>query len=200
VAFSLQACAFGNSFRYNDLHAAMPAKKGHSIAAATLDHRPYVLDEDSDPSYAGMTRGGYGNPFSAYTTSGQPLADELTGILVRSLQRAGVQAVAVPTQFRETGTDVIRSLAATETDRGILLTLRNWQSDTMVNTTLEYDVELQVLDATGAVLASKNFKGADDLGGNAFNPYGYAMDKVPPAVSKLISTFFAAPEVRKALE
>lgn len=200
LAFTLQACAFGNSFRYHDLQATIPADRSTSVAAATLDHRPYILDEDSDPSYAGMTRGGYGNPFSAHTESGKPLADELTGILVRSLERGGVKAVSVQTQFRETDDQVIRSLVSAGMDRAILLTLRNWQSDTMVNTTLEYDVELQVLDSTGKTLASQSFKGEKDLGGNAFNPYAHAMTEVPPAVSQLISSFFAAPEVRKALQ
>ena len=108
MSLSLSACAFGHSFRYNNITANLPKTEATTIAVATLDKRPYIVDQDSDPSYAGMTRGGYGNPFSAYTQSGKPLADEMTGILVRSLEENGVKATSITTNFQENATQVTR--------------------------------------------------------------------------------------------
>ena len=51
MSLSLSACAFGNNFRYNNITANIPANQGTTIAVATLDKRPYVVDQDSDPSH-----------------------------------------------------------------------------------------------------------------------------------------------------
>lgn len=200
MSLSLSACAFGHSFRYNNITANVPKTEATTIAVATLDKRPYIVDQDSDPSYAGMTRGGYGNPFSAYTQSGKPLADEMTGILVRSLEENGVKATSITTNFQENATQVTAKLVATGAERALLLTLLNWQSDTMNNTSLEYDITLEVLDANGASLGRKTLKGNDDLGGSFMNPVGHASTALPPAVKKIIRNLFDSPEIRKALQ
>jgi hypothetical protein len=200
LSFSLSGCVLGNSFRYNDITANITANKGTSVAVATIDQRPYVLDEDSEPSYAGMVRGPYAVPFSAHTKSGKALADEMTGIIVRSLAQNGVTATSVTTHFRDTTAQAKAELSAAGTQRSLLLTLLNWQSDTLNNTTLEYDVTLEVLGESGKSIAQKTFKGSDHLGGSFINPLGYAAKEVPPAVSKVIGEFFASEEIRNALK
>ncbi len=80
------------------------------------------------------------------------------------------------------------------------MTLLNWQSDTMNNTSLEYDITLEVLNTEGATLARKTLKGDDALCGSFLNPGVHASSALPPAVKKIIGNLFASPEIRKALQ
>ena len=42
-----------------------------------------------------------------------------------------------------------KKLLATKTERGVLVTIRDWKTDTYVNTKLIFDVVLRVFDSTG---------------------------------------------------
>ena len=55
-------------------------------------------------------------------------------------------------------------------ERAVLLTLREWKSDTYMNTTILYDVTLSVLDRSGQVVGESRLKGEDNLGGDFVNP------------------------------
>jgi hypothetical protein len=52
----------------------------------------------------------------------------------------------------------------------VLVTLKEWKSDTMMSTDLHYDVTLQVFDAAGVELASSAIKGMDNLGNLGLSP------------------------------
>jgi len=51
-----------------------------------------------------------------------------------------------------------------------LVTLTEWKSDTMMNTSLHYDVALQVMDERGNSLATNKIKGNDNLGNLGLSP------------------------------
>lgn len=193
-------CAFGHQFRYHDLTVHVPKPGVEEVAVGTLDHREYVVSEESDPSYIGMTRAGYGNPFDAHTESGDALADELTGVVVSALRRDGVEAVAVSTTYRDREAGVREKLLSRKTPRAILILLYDWQSDTYNDTSLFYDAEVQVLDAEGKSLAKERFKGEDDLGGSFWDPVGHAQAVIPAGASTRIESFFAAPSIVEALK
>ena len=83
--------------------------------------------------------------------------------------------------------------------RGILLTLREWKSDTMVNTALIYDVTLSVLDRAGRVIAEASLQGRDNLGGSALNPPAHAREAAPRAVKAKLEELLSDPKVASAL-
>src|SRR3546814_3451094 len=160
----LGGCAVGNTHRYDLGDAHFQVNSSKSIAVAVVDVRPYVLDGDKAPDFSGLMRGGFGNPFDVTTDSGQPLAADFTASIVAALQRDGIAAVAVPIAPNTGETEARRALLASGADRCTLLTIREWKSDTYVNTGLSYDMTLEVLASDGALIASEVLQGHDDLG------------------------------------
>jgi hypothetical protein len=121
----------------------------------------------------------YGIPSDVTTEDNRPLADGMTQAISNSLTHKGFQPVPVFVPLFESPEGVRKMLTQSGVDRAILLTLREWKSDTYMNTALHYDVTLTVLDRTGQVIGEKRVQGGDDLGGDATNPPGHAIN--PPA-------------------
>ncbi len=200
AALLLVGCAVGNVHNYRD--AAFPLEKdsGQAVAVAVQDQRPYVLDGSKGPEFVGLSRGGFGNPFSVATASGQPLSDDMAGAIAASLEKAGYRPKVVPLPPKE-GMDAVRAkLAAAQAPRSLFLAVREWKSDTYMSTALAYDLTLSVLDTRGDPLAEKSAHGKRDLGGSAWNPPGHAKKAAPELFSKLMAEMLADEGIRKALK
>jgi hypothetical protein len=147
-----------------------------------------------------MQRGGFGNPFDVRTESGRTLAAEFTAAMRGALERNGVRVTSVETKATDDERSVSASLRATKDERQLLLAIREWLTDSMVNTELSYDLQLTITDNSGKVLASKNHSGKRDLGGSAMNPPGHAKAVVPGAFKDAVEWLLNSPEVAAALK
>jgi hypothetical protein len=83
-------------------------------------------------------------------------------------------------------------------DKLLLLTLKDWESDTYVGTELRYDAEMQALGRGGNLLASKTIKGTDQLGSGFWNPQGVAQEKAPLTFKKKMEELYEG-DIAKAL-
>lgn len=54
------------------------------------------------------------------------------------------------------------------TDQSLLLSVREWKTDTFGATGLYYDLELEALNAQDQVLAKQSTRGEEELGGSAW--------------------------------
>jgi len=195
----LSGCAFGNKHNYRGVVATVSPIPEQNLAVATQDKRPYILDGDKEPSFVGLQRGGYGNPFDVNTDSDEPLSDSFSAAVCSSLAAAGAECGVVATQPSETLETVISKLKHEGRDRTMMFTLREWKSDCMQNTALHYDVELEVRGPDGEVVARRTIKGNDDLRGSFWNPAGYSKRAVPEAFRKKLEEFLNAPAIQSAL-
>ncbi len=192
-------CAVGNTHSYHDVLANLSYQGTRKVAVGTEDQRPYILNGDKGPQFVGLSRGGYGNPFNVTTTSGKPLADDLSAALESSLDAKGFDAVALTVGLREDDAAVVAKARETGATRIVVLSLREWKSDTMMGTALLYGAALRVLDASGALLAESAIAGKDDLGGSAINPPKHARTAVPIAAQAKLEALLADPAVAEAL-
>jgi hypothetical protein len=194
----LGGCAYGVKHDYQqalDIGIATSA----SVAVGTLDRRPYVLDGQKGPTFVGLSRGGFGNPFDVTTQSGQPLASDISGAIAASLKSKGVDAKAIEIKHALSVDQAAASLRAAGTQRSVLITLKEWKADSMVNVGLNYDLDLRVFDKDGNVLTSKLRQGRENLGsGDPFSPGGTG--QVLPRFRRMMETLFQEPEVVKALQ
>jgi hypothetical protein len=184
----LAGCAFGQKITYSNAVADVDATGTKTIAVATLDQRPYVLSGKKSPSFVGLSRGGYGNPFDVETQSGAPLADEISESVSRSLMERGFKAsfVEAPaSQSRHVAIDALRKIKA---DRLVLISLTEWKSDKFVRTSLIEDVTVKVLDPMGEELATAHFT-SDEVVGD-----------VPMAFRARIAAWFSEPKIVEALK
>jgi len=185
--------------RYHDAVADLSYQGDTRVAVATRDARPYILNADKSPTFVGLQRGGYGNPFDVDTESGQPLAFDMTASIAASLSRQGFQVVAVTAPPAGDEADFLAKLAESGAERLLLLTLTQWKADAYQNTALLYDVLLQVRGADQSVLAEKRLEGQDNLGGSFWNPVAHAREAVPIAFSRKLKELLDDPAVAAAL-
>ena len=197
----LGACAMGNRYDYNDTRVAVGySGQARRVTVAAWDQRPYVLDGDKDPDFVGLQRNRMGIPFDVVTASKQPLATEMTDAMVRALATAGFGATRVTLPGGRNEAAARDALLASRPARALLLRVDNWESDTLKNPAVFYDLTLSVYDASGHRLAAKTVKGTDDLEGRFFNPMEKAKQIVPDNFRLKIESLLNAPEIAAALK
>jgi hypothetical protein len=191
----LGGCAVGQKISYQDAKPELRPADTIALGLATVDQRSKV----AKPDFVGVFRGGFGNPFPVGTASGNPLSAEMSQALAASLSAKGYNVTTLQTERLEEEKAILARLAATKARRLVLLTLRDWWSDTLVGTLLNYDITLGVFNGDGTPLAHKTMQGKQDLGRSAMNPYGYAKTAVPQGFAKMMQELFSDAEIEKAL-
>jgi hypothetical protein len=167
----LGGCAFGRTYSYTDTPVSLQGVSSTgAVTVAVQDARPYVLSGAKSEHFVGLMRGGFGNPFDVNTSSGGPLANEIRDAIVRAMKARGIDARPVGAQSSESMVAVKRHLEEAKPHRAVLVTLREWKSDTMMSTDLHYDVSLMVFDESGNEIASSSIKGMDNLGNLGLSP------------------------------
>lgn len=184
-----------------DTKVVLPEKGSTKVAVATVDERPYVLNHKNPSNYVGIIRGGFGNPFDRHTDDGKPLADEFSQSIVDSLADGGFAAIVVSDPPAANADQVMAQLKQSGASRLVLLELREWQSDTYVNPTMNMDYTFHVYDGSGKELATLTEKKDEDFhGGSIFNPVGNSNDKVVAYYQGKIQSWFSDPKVEAALQ
>lgn len=164
ILIFVSGCAVGVKHDYKLVTLDIMAETVDSIAIGTLDHRDYVLDARKNDSFVGLSRGGFGNPFDVLTLSGNPLADDISYSIAASLDTSSVTTRVIKIGPAQSVSDAFAKLQAEGAQRSILLTLREWKSDTYINVGFDYDFDISILDAQGNLLLEKQFKAKENLG------------------------------------
>jgi hypothetical protein len=195
----VSGCAVGVKHDYVRDDLTLWASKEKSYVVATLDHRGYVLNRRVNENYVGKSRGGFGNPFDVVTLSGNPLASDISTSIATSLQKYGADASVVTLEPAQSVTDAMKILLPEGADRTLLIVLREWISDAMMNVRIIYDFDLYVYDESGNQLVRKKLTGDENLGASdPFKPGG--TKKVGARFKSLFEYLFDDEEVRRHLE
>ena len=140
----LGGCAVGNTYDYQSTAMQLPVKgEGQELNVEVIDKRPYILNGKKAPSFIGLQRGGYGNPFDVNTSSGRPLSEEFRVAISRALENSSY--------------DITDSA-----DKTVELTVREWKTDAMMKLRLIYDLTLSILTSDDQVVASVTDAGRCD--------------------------------------
>lgn len=202
ILFVLSAssgCAFGHKYNYHEVMPNLKAEGSGQIGVATHDQRPYVV-KGKTPTFVGLTRAGFGNPYGVATQSGKPLAEDMTTVICNALKERGFQCIPVFVDASYKPDQVRQKLKEAASERALLLTIYEWKSDTYLSTALLYNVTLIVLDQNGTSIAETRIEGKDILGSNVINPVGVAYKTVPQAFKKKLEELLNQPVVIDALQ
>ena len=192
VATLVAACA---SQSYSDLPVGMQGVSATgTVAVAVHDTRPYIVNKQKEESFAGLQRGGYGNPFDLKTPNGAPLAIEMRDSLAKALKSRGATPVPVVVAVNDSSPAARAKLLEPKARRSVLVTLREWKTDTQMRTDFLYDTTIAVFDEGGRELATHTVKGQDALG---FSQAGG--ETITKATAAKLDALFTEPRIASAL-
>jgi len=166
------------------------------LAVSALDHRPYVVGGEKQPTFLGLLRNSVGMPFDINTEGRRAVSDEVATVLAEALERAGFDVRTVSTRPDQGRAEVIA--AVLDQSRLALLTINELKSDTYARTRLQYDLNLKVFAADGELLAESVAQGEESLGGG-FDTSKHTKDAVPAALSAQLERLLNDPGVVEAL-
>jgi hypothetical protein len=193
-------CAAGVKYKYDHQELSLAASSALTVEVGVVDQRPYVLTNESLPTFVGVSRGGFGEPFHVNTESGQPLAIDIGNDIVASLQASGLKASLMEVKPMIEPAEIQQKLIASGADRAVLLALREWQTDTYHTVELHYDVRLNIFNREGQTLATTQRSGQDNLGDRGFDPASPSRKAIPVAFKKIMEELFHDPTVVAALK
>ncbi len=171
-----------------------------TVAVATLDKREVVMTQECAPTYVGMQRAGFGNPWRVNTESGRPLADDITRAVSESLTKKEFSIIPVYVTFRQTENEALQALREKKTNRSIFILLKKWEADTYVNIGLDYELQLRVRDGDMSVIAEIVAAERKTIPGSFWNPPAAAKQQIPLAFKQVLERLLNDPRVIAALK
>lgn len=194
----LISCAVGNKYNYRAELASLPLKTTtqKTLLLSLDDSRPYVLSGDKKPTFVGLQRGGFGNPFDVTTASGKPMTDDMATSLAASLELSGYAV-----KIAEGGADISDLIALAKSYnafRIIRLQIFEWKSDIYMSIGLHYDLQLSIYDAEGTLLAENAMKGNEAVGGGKLSDTKNS-EHMADEFGKRIGYLFNKPSIRETL-
>jgi len=197
-----QGCAVGNKYNFADTRADLQVASGgqSTVAVATLDQRQDILSGTCPPTYVGMQRAGFGNPWRVNTISDLPLAEDMTKAVSESLAKKGFKPAPVIVVHTLSEQQAKQALAATQAERSILILMKKWESDTYMNIGLDYDLRLMILGSNQTVLAETSAAENRTIPGSFWDPPSAAKEQIPIAFKQALEKLLNDPKIVAALK
>ena len=194
----LFGCAAGNQYMYKTESVGLPLdprEEAISIAVGVKDNRPYVLNGDKPPTFVGLQRGGFGNPFNVTTASGKPFAEDVTDVLADMLRRSGYLAKWESTvEFLPEFTE---GVAREKLPMGVYVQINEWKTDVYASVQLHYDLELFIVDGEGSITGTATQAGSEPIGGWTMSGND---QRASQSLATKLSYLFVDPEIQAAME
>lgn len=197
--FLTSGCVVGQKIDYATGPVPSLKEKGNkSVAVGVHDQRSYVTNGQKYPRYVGTFRGGWGNPWDVETKSNKPLAHDMRGVLAQALDNAGYKAVPLDIVFNDNQDTVLVKYKDSAAERFLLLTLHEWRNDSLISTSVYYDLVLKVYDGDLKQLADTRISGERDLG-SSLDTTAPAKEGAPKLFQELLENMLSKAKVQAAL-
>jgi hypothetical protein len=166
AVFALSGCVVGQKIEMDYTASPSAVTEPNSVSVSVVDARPYVVNGDKDPSFIGKYRAGLGNPWDVSTENNVPLAE----LLAADVEEA-VRSLGFGTQ-------------PTDSDRFLIVYIRDWNFDAYVDGRFWYELDVEVMDADNAVIASSKVKDAKHIDGSFWTGAKSAFEEQMPGFYK----------------
>jgi hypothetical protein len=196
ISLHFTGCTMWNKYDLRKTQVSAPSGQS-SIAVACVDERQSLRQGDITPELIGVTRDGYGIPYRVKTATKSPVATEIAAAVTRGF--GSNRKLAPPITSPDT-TSALAALRGTGTDRQVLIRIQQYNSDTLINTELDYAFIVEVRDSTGKLLATASKSETANLGGNFFLPALHAREGVLSKTGSSLSTLLTEPQIQATLK
>lgn len=198
LLLTLGACLGGTTYEFAAVEPVLTVSSERTVSASVIDQRPYVVNGEKSPRFAGTARGRMGETVNISTASGRPLAEELTDAVVRALGRQGIAVSALPLPKGTPEEAVLGAFQAQGTDRLLVVRMHEWQTKAYTRVTSRWDLEAIVYDRSGGILARRATRGSQQLG--TTNLRGDSSRIAVGQVSRKLSDLLNEPAITTALK
>lgn len=159
-------CAVNRTMSYTELGTKVDYKITKSLAISFHDRRQEVVSGSEKPTFCGHVKSTGQIPYNIQTKSLQPVAQEFTESVVKSLAGQGVDVKAIISNYNMLPDSVISLLNNAKQQRSVYFKIDKWKSEAtpgMVKILYEvtYDFDCMIFDSDGKLLYDKrltNFK------------------------------------------
>ena len=197
IVISLSGCAVGQKVNYANTHINIRNIESiRQVTVAVLDQRAYILSGNKSPSFVGLSRGGFGNPFNVTTESKTPLASEMTTAIAMALKAKKLEVRTITVTPGDGAEGARQALFQTYSDRMLLFTLHEWKTDSMMRTGLVFDVALDVYHRDGQHLARSHVSGKEVSGASILSAEKDAQKWFADKVATLLGDAAVARELQ----
>ncbi|MCP4133062.1 MAG: hypothetical protein GY754_19000 [bacterium] len=204
LAVSSTGClAFGQAFDLASVVITLTAAGSARLGLSILDRRESIRTGGKEPFFAGLQRGGFGNPFDVIVKDKKPLAGVMAEVTAAGLKAQGFDVNPINVEINTSEEAAVQKFKDSSAEKILLISIDKWQSDTLTNVGMHYNVTAQVLSPEGSLLAKHTVTGAengmDNLKGSVMNPMGHAKRVVPAAFKEHIEKLINNEAISKAL-
>ena len=196
ISIHFTGCTMWNKYDLRKTQVSAPSGQS-SIAVACVDERQSLRQGDITPELIGVTRDGYGIPYRVKTATKSPVATEIAAAVTRGF---GSNRKLAPPITSPDAASALAALRGTGTDRQVLIRIQQYNSDTLINTELDYAFIVEVRDSAGKLLATASKSETANLGGNFFAPALHARESVLSKTGSSLSSLLAEPQIQTALK
>jgi hypothetical protein len=199
-AVYLAGCAGGQSYHYETSSMDIPVQASvqKTLILAVEDWRSYVLSGDKEPSFVGLQRGGFGEPWDVSTASGKPMTEDMSVAIVKGLEDAGFAVVNVLAKSDEVY--LVKAASKNNASRIVILKVRDWKSDVYMGVSLHSNLHLSVLDADGKLLAESSTESKEKIAAGSWATKDDNSRALADEFSRRVKNLFNDDEVRRALQ
>ncbi len=153
----LAACT--SAYDLETIRTEVPRASG-PVAISVIDLRPAVVSGRRPPNFVGVQQIGVGEPLDVLTRSGRPLAEEFARVLAGAFDDQGTEVWVVPLGPRDDADAAFAGFLQSPSDRFLLLEMAEWQTDTLIEVSVRWDLAVRVYDREGQVLAEETSRGS----------------------------------------
>ena len=157
----------GLKHQYSEVVPDLHMTGSEQVVVGVVDNRPYVVSGNKGPSFVGLMRSGAGIPYDVHTSDKKAFAQEVAEATCRSLIRSGFRCIPETFSLSNGNAVLAQAMIRQNASKGLFFVVSEWKVDTYMDTTLWYDMQLEVRDHDGQTLASITVKGKDTFRGVA---------------------------------
>lgn len=197
MSLLLTGCA-STKHAYQEAQPNFSLTSTQEVTVGALDQRFYILNNDKEDNYVGQQYKGR-RAVDVYTSSKVSFAEDIANVAGMALSRKGISSFTIRIPKGSSHESAKQLIIDNTTGRGVLITVRDWRSETATRTKLTYDMSMEVYAADGSLYAEKTIQGTDDVG-TGINPLEHAKLIMPIVFQKKLEELFNDSSISRALQ
>ena len=160
---TLIGCVVGKKVPYEKMKVELDYSGTKSIALAVYDQREMVVEGNRKPDFVGYQLSDIGIAWPMGTKSGKNFTDVIQEVVSQSFKAKGYTVLLIPTSYKDNYDDLKTRLIQSSSDRLMIIKLKKLQIVMVVATIIDIDVDVEVFDKSGNMLAVKNFQKSEQI-------------------------------------